>query len=50
MLEEISGEEIAKVIRRMLREPDELRAMTERSGVGECFTLEALGSRLLNLT
>ena len=50
LLEEISGEEIAKVITGMLRKPDELSAMAERSGVDERFGLERLGAELLSLT
>jgi glycosyltransferase involved in cell wall biosynthesis len=49
ILEKISGEAIAQVITRILRGPDDLRAMSESSGVEGIFKLETLGARLIDL-
>ena len=49
LLDEVSGEAIAKTIVRMLRAPGELRSMAERSGVDERFGLERLGGELIKI-
>lgn len=49
LLEDVNGEEIARVISRMLRAPEELSAMAERSGVEERFTLERLALELMKI-
>jgi hypothetical protein len=46
VLEEVSGEAIAEVIRGFLRSPERLSAMSVRSGVDEHFSLARLASRL----
>ena len=49
VLEEVSGEAIAEVIRKFLRAPERLRAMSVRSGVDERFSLGMLASSLRQL-
>ncbi len=49
VLEEVSGEAIADVIRGFLRSPKKLRAMSVRSGVDERFSLTKLASSLRQL-
>lgn len=49
VLEEVSGEAIAEVIRGFLRSPERLRAMSVRSGVDERFSLNKLASSLREL-
>ena len=49
VLEEVSGEAIAEVIRSFLRSPERLSAMSERSGVDERFSLTQLASSLRQL-
>ena len=49
VLEEVSGEAIAEVIRGLLRSPEKLSAMSVRSGVDERFSLTTLASSLRQL-
>lgn len=49
VLEEVSGEAIAEVIRGFLRAPENLSAMSVRSGVDERFSLPMLARSLKNL-
>ena len=49
VLEEVSGEAIAEVIRGFLRSPEKLSAMSVRSGVDERFSLTKLASSLRQL-
>jgi glycosyltransferase involved in cell wall biosynthesis len=49
VLEEVSGQAIAEVLRKFLRAPETLRAMSERSGVSDRFSLGTLASSLCNL-
>lgn len=49
VLEEVSGEVIAEVIRGFLRSPERLSAMSVRSGVDERFSLTTLASSLSQL-
>ena len=49
VLEEVSGEAIAEVIRGFLRSPERLSAMSVRSGVDERFSLTKLASSLRQL-
>jgi len=49
VLEEVTGEAIAEVLRSFLRSPDTLRAMSARSGVDERFSLTTLAASLATL-
>lgn len=49
VLEDVSGAGIAKVLGELLRAPERLRAMAERSGVDERFSLNRLASALKQL-
>ncbi len=49
VLEAVSGEAIAEVIRGFLRSPERLSAMSVRSGVDERFSLKALATSLRQL-
>jgi len=49
VLEEVSGEAIAEVIRGLLRAPERLCAMSVRSGVDDRFSLTRLASSLEKL-
>ena len=49
VLEEVSGEAIAAVIRGLLRSPERLSAMSVRSGVDERFSLAMLARSLGNI-
>jgi glycosyltransferase involved in cell wall biosynthesis len=49
LLEEVSGEEIANVLRELLQEPHRLSAMSVRSSVDDRFSLKALASSLKSL-
>ena len=49
VLEEVSGEAIAEVIRGFLRSPEKLSGMSVRSGVDERFSLTTLASSLRQL-
>jgi glycosyltransferase involved in cell wall biosynthesis len=49
ILEEVSADAIAEVLRNLLPSPDDLSAMSSRSGVSERFSLTALGSSLAAL-
>jgi glycosyltransferase involved in cell wall biosynthesis len=49
LLQEVSGKAIAEVMRRFLHAPEILRAMSQNSGVGSQFSLEALGASLVSL-
>lgn len=49
VLEEVNGEAIAEAIRRFLRSPERLSAMSVRSGVDERFSLTKLASSLRQL-
>ena len=49
LLEDISGEAIAAVLRELVRSPSRLQAMAAASGVAEEFSLKSLASSLLSL-
>ncbi|HEV8168055.1 MAG TPA: glycosyltransferase, partial [Pyrinomonadaceae bacterium] len=46
LLEEVSGEAIANVVRQFLETPASLSAMSIRSGIDERFSLNSLASSL----
>jgi hypothetical protein len=49
VLNEVSGEAIARVLLEFLRTPDLLSAMSANSGVGDRFSLTSLAWSLRNL-
>jgi glycosyltransferase involved in cell wall biosynthesis len=49
VLDEVSGEAIARVLLEFLRTPDLLSAMSANSGVGDRFSLTSLAWSLRNL-
>jgi len=49
LLDEVSGESIAAVLRQFLQTPSTLSAMSVRSGIDEKFTLKSLASSLKTL-
>ena len=49
VLEEVSAEAIAEALLKFLRAPETLRAMSERSGVSDKFSLKTLASSLMEL-
>ena len=49
VLEQVSAAAIAEVLRELLREPERLKEMAERSLVDECFSLNGLASSLSKL-
>ncbi len=49
LLDEVSGEAIANVLRKFLQAPDTLSAMSVRSGVDDRFSLKSLASALKSL-
>lgn len=48
-LPEVSGAEIARVLMELMRQPERLSAMAERSFVSDRFSLNSLGAALLDL-
>jgi len=49
LLDEVSGTAVASALLNLLTNPTELRAMSERSGIDNKFSLSSLASALLNL-
>ncbi len=49
LLEELSGKAIAEVIRSLLRDPQKIKAMSERSGIERRFTIPSLAESLTSL-